>query len=467
MSADPLAEKSATELAGLLDRGEVSSVELVEAYLRRIERLNPSLNAYITVCAEEALETARQSDAARAAGTTHGPLHGIPVAVKDQMHMRGLVTTAGGFLDAVAKEDSTVVARLRGAGAILLGKLNLSEFAFGGNIRHPFGTPRNPWNIERQPGHSSSGSGVAVAASLCAAAIGEDTGGSIRIPAAWCGVTGLRPTWGRVSRHGIQPVCWSMDQAGPMTKTVEDCALVYEGIAGHDPNDPYTLPDPVGHFRPQPDLGGLKVGIIRESLENPLTEPEVRAAVEKALGVLEKAGAAVSEVSLPLVTDAGVISASIGDSDGAFVHRHWLRSRAEDYDEVTRRRLLAASLIPAQLYQKAQRLRVLMRRQVLAALERVDVLLSPTQPMVAQKIETTSGLNSKEDVLRRFAGPRGATTPFNLAAVPAMSVPCGFTAEGLPIGLQLAGRPLDEATVFQVGYAYQERTSWHTHRPSV
>ena len=345
MSADPLAEKSATELAGLLDGGKVSSVELVEAYLRRIERLNPSLNAYITVCAEEALEAARQSDAARAAGTTRGPLHGIPVAVKDQMHMRGLVTTAGGFLDAVAKNDSTVVARLRGASAILLGKLNLSEFAFGGNIQHPFGTARNPWNVERQPGHSSSGSGVAVAASLCAAAIGEDTGGSIRIPAAWCGVTGLRPTWGRVSRHGIQPVCWSMDQAGPMTKTAEDCALVYEGIAGHDPNDPYTLPDPVEHFRPQPDLGGLKVGIIRESLENPLTEPEVRAAVEKA-------GAAVSEVSLPLATDAGVISASIGDSDGAFVHRHWLRSRAEDYDEVTRRRLLAASLIPAQALPK-------------------------------------------------------------------------------------------------------------------
>ena len=252
-----------------------------------------------------------------------------------------------------------------------------------------------------------------------------------------------------------------------MTKSVEDCALVYRAIAGHDANDPYTSTEPVGRFTPTPDLRGLRVGLIQESLTTSLMEPQVSTAVQNALEVLKEAGAIVSEVSIPLMSDAGVISATICDSDGAYVHRHRLRSRAKDYDGVTRRRLLAGSLISAQAYQKAQRLRVLLRNRVLATLEVVDVLLSPTQPTAAAMIETSSGLNSKEDVLRRFAGPRGATAPFNLAAVPAMSVPCGFTEDGLPIGLQLAALPFEEATLFQVGYVYQERTPWHNRRPPV
>ena len=282
MLTNDLVRKPLTELLALLRDGETSSTELVQAFLGRIRRLDTSLHAYITVCGDEAMDAASRADDARAAGMANGLLHGIPVAVKDQMHMEGVRTTAGSFLNTVPKEDSTVVARLRGAGAIILGKLNLSEFALGGNIEHPFGIPHNPWDLERQPGVSSSGSGIAVAASLCAAAIGEDTGGSIRIPAAWCGITGLRPTWGRVSRYGIQPVCWSMDQAGPMARSVGDCALVFQAIAGHDPKDLSTSRSPVPPFLPKEGLSGVKVGVIRESLDNDLVHPEVRAAVQEA-----------------------------------------------------------------------------------------------------------------------------------------------------------------------------------------
>jgi aspartyl-tRNA(Asn)/glutamyl-tRNA(Gln) amidotransferase subunit A len=465
MSDTELARKSLTEISALLRAKALSSVELVEVFLKRIQRIDPSLHAYITVCAEEALRTARQADEARISGTPNGLLHGIPIAIKDQMHMQGVRTTAGSFLDFFPNEDSTVVAKLKSAGAIILGKLNLSEFAFGGNIGHPFGTPRNPWDTNHQPGHSSSGSGIAVAAALCTAAIGEDTGGSIRIPAAWCGITGLRPTWGRVSRYGIQPISWSMDQAGPMARSVEDCAQVFQAISGYDLNDPSTSHYPVLPFTPKPDLSGIRIGVIQESLDNDLVHSEVRAAVGKAAKVMGEIGATVSDISLPILVKAGVVSAAITDADGAFVHRHWLRNRSSEYDSVTRRRLLAGSLISNQLHQKAQRFRVLIRRQIILALQNVDILLSPTQPTSAAKLETTSGLDSKDAVLQKFAGPRGATAPFNLSSVPAISIPCGFTSAGLPIGLQLAARPFDELALFQTGHSYQQHTSWHNRHP--
>jgi aspartyl-tRNA(Asn)/glutamyl-tRNA(Gln) amidotransferase subunit A len=466
MPRDDLAMMPVTELSALLRKRQASPVELVQAYLERIGRLDGKLHAYITVCEAEALSDARRAAAELAQGRSRGPLHGIPVAVKDQLNARGLPTTAGSsFLKEAPQEDSTVVARLRQAGAVLLGKLNLSEFALGGSIHHPFGVPRNPWNLECQPGQSSSGSGIAVAASLCAAAIGEDTAGSIRSPAAWCGITGLRPTWGRVSRHGMLPMAWSMDQAGPMTKTVEDCALLFQAIAGHDPKDPYTSRRPVPAFQPRETLRDVRIGLVREAVASGVVEAEVKTALEAALSVLEETGAAVQEVSIPLFPHGGLLSNALADAEAAYVHRHWLRAHAQEYDVASRRRLLAASLTPAALYQKALRFRVLMRRQVLAALEQVDVLVLPSQAGPAPKIATSTGLNSKEEVMRQFFGIRAHRGPFNLAGVPAMSVPCGFTAGGLPIGMQLVGRPFEEAVLFQVGAAYQGRTPWHTRRP--
>jgi aspartyl-tRNA(Asn)/glutamyl-tRNA(Gln) amidotransferase subunit A len=456
------------QLSRLLHEKKVSPVELTRGYLERIGRLNSRLNAYINICEDEALEEARTAEAELLAGRSLGPMHGIPVAAKDQMDARGMPTTVGSsFLMDLAEEDSTVVARLRQAGSVFLGKLNLSEFALGGNINHPFGIPRNPWNLDYQPGHSSSGSGVAVAAGLCAAAIGEDTGGSVRTPSGWCGITGLRPTWGRVSRHGLFPLSWSMDQAGPMTRTVEDCFLVFQAIAGYDPMDPYTSRRPVNNFLRKDTLRNVRIGLVREAMENDLVNPETKEAVEKGVRILQGAGASLSEVSIPLFMKGGVISAVLTDTEGAYVHRHWLQTKAEEYDFATRRRLLAGSLMSAQFYQKVLRLRVLVRRQIMDVLKEVDVLVTPSRPIPPQKIEAETGLDSKEAVLRKYYGARGTTGPFNLAGVPAMSVPCGFTQNGLPIGMQLAARPFDETAVFEAGYVYQMRTDWHNRHPQL
>lgn len=458
---------SATAQSALIARGELSPVELTQAYLKRAGEL-ARLNAYITLDPEGALRAARAAEAELTRGSSRGPLHGLPVAVKDQLDAKGLRTTLGGKIaDYVATEDASAVARLREAGAVILGKLNMSEYALGGSIEHPFGVPHNPWDEERQAGQSSSGSGVAVAASLCAAALGGDTAGSIRSPSAWCGIVGLRPTWGRVSRRGAFPMAWSMDTVGPMAKTVEDAALVFWAIAGHDPGDPSTSRRPVEpiDWTPEQGLGGLRVGLVRESIDGGAASDEVAAAVHAALGVLREAGASVGDATLPLFASGGLIANALADVEAAHVHRRWIRERAADYDFATRRRLLASSLIPAAAYVKLTRFRALMRRDVMAALERFDVLVLPTQPEAAPKIATETGLTSKEAVMRQFFGSRSHRSPFNLAGTPAMAVPCGFTEGGLPISMQVAGRPFDENTVFRVGYAYQQRTDWHERRP--
>jgi aspartyl-tRNA(Asn)/glutamyl-tRNA(Gln) amidotransferase subunit A len=464
---DELVQRSAVELSGLIGTRQISPVELAEAFLARAHRL-ARLNAYITLDEAGALAAARAAEREIASGTRRGPLHGLPIAIKDLMDVRGLRTTLGSaIVDYVADEDAAPVARLRAAGAVFLGKLNLSEFALGGNVTHPFGVPRNPWDETRQAGQSSSGSGVAVAASLCAAALGSDTAGSVRSPAAFCGIVGLRPTWGRVGRTRVFPLTWFMDAVGPMTKTVADAALVFEGMAGQDPGDRYSSRRPVDPFRPSEELRGVRVGLVRESVGEGTAQPPIEAAVREALRVMEQAGATVVEVSLPLFRDGGLISNSIVEVEAAHIHRRWLRERPQDYDFASRRRLLAASLIPGALYAKALRLGTLMRRDVLAALDAADVLVTPTQADVPPTIATETGLTSKEAVMRQFFGIRAHRGPFNLAGVPAMAVPCGFTAAGLPISMQLVGRPFAETTVFQAGHVYQQRTEWHLRRPPV
>lgn len=469
-AADDLAFAGAARQAALIRERRISPVELVTTYLDRIGRLDGHLRAFITVCSESALAEAERAQAEAAQGAWRGPLHGVPFAVKDQLDTAGIVTTSGSALLKlnVPSEDSTVVAKLKAAGGILLGKLNLTEFALGGTLRFPYGQPRNPWNPEHDPGGSSSGSGIAAAAALCSLTLGEDTGGSVRSPASYCGAVGLRPTWGRVSRHGCFPAAWSMDQVGPLTRTVEDCALVLTLIAGYDAKDPTSSRRAVPDYRATIAAGvkGMRIGVITELVDGPETQAEVRGAVREAARGLAALGATAEDISLPLIPHAGGVFMALCDSEAAGRHKPWLATRAEEYDAGTRRRLVSAGLIPAVPLHRAARARALIREQVLEALGRFDLLLAPTSPHPAPAISFhTAPVTSKEEAARRFFGRRSYTTPASLAGVPAISVPCGFTAAGLPVALQLIGRPFAESTIFAAAGAWENVAGLVGRRP--
>ena len=461
---------SATDLGERIAAGEISSVEATEAYLDRIAQLDGNYASYITVTAERAREDARRADAEIAAGNRRGPLHGVPVAVKDQFDTAGILTTNGSSIlgENVPDTDATIMTRLKEAGAVLLGKLNMSEYASGDAFRHPYGRPRNPWDTRRNPGTSSSGSGAATAAFLCATSLGEDTGGSIRGPAAFCGLVGIRPTLGLVSRHGVFGASWSMDTAGPISRTVTDCAHTLAAIAGHDPNDPQTWDAPIPDYAAALDgnIRGLKLGIVTERVHTDANDPEVRDAVIAATEVLGGLGAEVSEISLPLIVNSSEISYAIISSDAAMLNWDIISTdRLRELDHNNQVRLLMGSVIPAKAYQKAMRLREALRRQILAALEEVDALVMPASSVPATLIPASAGLGTKADVIAGFKGRRGFTAPFNLANLPALSINCGFTASGLPIGLQIAGRAFDETTLFRLAYAYEQATDWGERRP--
>ena len=458
---------SASETTVAVRRGDFSPVEVVQAYLDRIDRLDSTLNGYITVCSEEALAAADQQERQLEQGMANGALFGVPIAVKDQFWTKGILTTNGSrvYRDFVPAEDATIVARLHDAGAILLGKLNLSELAMGGTQDPPWGIPRNPWDPERTPGESSAGSGVALAAHLCAGSVGEDTGGSGRGPASYCGVVGLRPTFTRVSRYGMTPMCWFMDAAAPMTKNVSDCAAVLQAIAGYDAKDPFTSRRPVPDYGATLESGvqGLRVGVIRELHETEDVHPEVSTAIDASLDVFRGLGAIVKEVSIPLISMAGAIFVGIADTEGAGARDDILRSRPHELDPATRTRLQSASLVPAKIYNRAARARVLLRRQFMAALEQVDVLVSATAPYPAPKhTDLTASFQSAEDVRARFFFRRAYTGCYALTALPAISIPGGFTSDNLPIGLQLGARPFAEETLFRAARAYEHATDWHT-----
>ena len=325
--------------------------------------------------------------------------------------------------------------------------------------------------MSRNPGTSSSGSGAATAAFLCATSLGEDTAGSIRGPAAFCGLVGIRPTWGLVSRYGMLASTWSMDAAGPISRTVEDCAITLQAIAGHDPNDPYTRNAPAPDYLAGLDGGirGLRVGVISDRVNADGVEPDVRDAVNVAVAHMGELGAEVEEVSIPLIADSAAISTTLIYVDATAVHRRGLREYPEKYDHNNRVRLLTGALVPAQAHQKAARLRQMLRNQILDALNSVDVLALPASSVQATPIPTEAGLskNGKQDFLTMLGGRRTYTSPFNVAGVPALSINCGFTSDGLPVGLQLVGRPFDEPTVLRAAYAYEQTTEWHTRRPPV
>lgn len=458
------------EAARRMERKELSPVELTQAALERIAALNPRLNAFITVLEDQATAAAEAAERQMMSGQGRGPLHGIPIALKDLCATKGVRTTAGSKIlqDCIPKDDATVAIRLAKAGTILLGKLQMNEFAYGpdGDNVH-YGRVRNPWNLECITGGSSSGSGAAVAASLCLGALGTDTGGSIRIPSALCGIAGIKPTYGRVSRYGLTPLSWSLDHAGPMAKTVEDVALLLQAMAGYDAKDPGSAQRPVPDYRAAltGDVRGLRVGIPRQYFYEAL-DPEVDSAMRQAIEVLEGAGASIREVSWPSLRYATLAALIIVLVEASAFHDGWIRTRSEDYHPDIALRLKWGLLLPASAYLKAQRLRALMCRGVAQLWRAVDVLVTPATMMPAPHPGETQIhvgnrlLSTREAILRLMR-------PFNLTGLPAMSVPCGFTSSGLPIGLQIAGRPFDEATVLRVAHAYEQHTDWHRRQPPI
>ena len=462
---------TASQLSRLIETKEVSPVEATEAYLDRIEAVDPKLNSYITVTGEQALEAARKAEHEIATSQHRGPLHGVPMAVKDQFNTAGIRTTGGSSIlkDNIPDEDATVITTLKKAGAVMLGKLNMSEFAMAEIYNHPYGTPRNPWDLERNPGTSSSGSGAATAASLCATSLGEDTGGSIRGPANFSGLVGLRPSHGRVSRHGVLGGSWSMDTVGPISRSVEDAAITIQAIAGYDPKDRYSWNVPVPDYRQAltGDIQGIKLGVVQERIDSPNLDPEVRDTVAKAISALGELGASSQDVSIPLAPKAGALTMSILSVEWSNLHRPLFEPNIDELDHNNKIRFLTGSVIPAQFYYKAQKIRAVLRQQILDALEQVDVLVLPTGPVTAPPVESVPGVQSKEHALTGLAGRISFTGPFNLAGTPALSVPCGFSSSGMPMGLQIVGRPFAEETVLRVAHAYEQTTEWHNRRAPV
>jgi len=486
--ADALHELGAREAAGRVRRGELTAAALVQASLARAAAAAP-LNAFITVCEREALEAAAAIDRRVAAGDDPGPLAGVPIGVKDVIATTGVRTTAGSRIlgDFRPAYDATVVTRLRAAGAVVVGKLNCDEFAMGSsNENSAFGPTRNPWDPARVPGGSSGGSGAAVAARLCQAALGTDTGGSIRLPASFCGVVGVKPTYGRVSRWGVIAYASSLDQVGPLARDVGDAALVLQAIAGHDPLDSTSSPRPLPDFADAlaGGVAGLRIGLPREYFIDGIA-PAVEQAVRAAVATLEALGATVEEVSLPHTEHAisayyliapAEASSNLARYDGV---RYGLRQAGADdalvamYEqsrgagfgfEVKRRIMLGTYALSAgyydALYLKAQQARTLIRRDFDAAFARCDAIVAPVAPTTAYRIGELI-----DDPLAMYLGDV-FTISANLAGLPAVAVPCGADGDGLPIGLQILGKPYDEATCLRVAAAYEGATDWHRRRPA-
>src|SRR5579884_149400 len=458
------AYRSLADAAHAIEAGQASPVELTRACLDRIERLDPAVHAFVYLDAAAALAAARTAEREIRGGGYRGPLHGIPVALKDNVEVEGTPTTNGSqvFADRTAARDAAVWQRLREAGVVLLGKVHMHEVAWGVDVP----PTRNPWDIGRTPGLSSSGSGAAVAAGLCFAALGTDTGGSIRIPASCCGVVGLKPTYGRVSRFGVLPHSWSLDHVGPLTRSVEDAAIVLQAIAGPDPRDHSAATVPVPDYRAELRRGiaGVRIGIPREHFFERL-EPGVESAVRQALCDLEERGARLEEVSIPHIQYALAAFLVTERPPPPAGHDRSRRDPAPRgrYTREAQVLLTGGKFVFATDLLKAQRLRQILMDEVRAALRTVDVLATPTLPLVAWQIDQTTARIGDQDEHVLHACWR-YTHPFNLTGLPAVSVPCGF-ADGMPVGLQLVGRPFDEAAVLHVAYAYEQATPWRSQHP--
>jgi aspartyl-tRNA(Asn)/glutamyl-tRNA(Gln) amidotransferase subunit A len=447
--------------SALIHSRRVSSVELVRACLDRITRHDRELGAFITLTADSALDGAKRADTDLANGIDRGPLHGIPVALKDLYDTAGIRTTGGSrvFADRVPERDCAVVERLRAAGAVFLGKLNLHEWALGVTNQNPhFGPACNPWDTTRIPGGSSGGSAIAVASGFCYVSPGSDTGGSIRIPASLCGVAGLKPTYGRVSLRGVIPLSWTLDHSGPLARTVGDLALALNAIAGHDPLDPSSSDVPSDDYAAGIEDGAKDVRVIVPSnyfFDD--VDPEVDGAVREAARVLASLGATVTEASLPRI-DLLAAQRAILLTDAAAYHREHLRERAADIGADVLTRLRTGQTFTGMDYAQARRDRDELRREWLALLREHDVILSPTTLITAPP-------RAGQDAVAAAQRLTANTLPFNLTGLPAVSVPCGFTQAGLPVGLQLAAGPWRERLLLRVAWAYERATPWHERLP--
>ena len=456
-AAPDLTGMTVQQASNALRARKVSSVELTRACLTRIEKLQPVLNAFITVTGDQALAEARRLDAELRRGKWRGPFHGVPIALKDNIDTAGVRTTAASqlFEQRVPSEDAEVARRLKDAGAVLLGKLNLHEFAYGGTsaVTH-FGPVHNPWDPALTPGGSSGGPGAAVAADLCFASVGTDTAGSIRIPASYCSIVGLMPTYGRVSIRGIIPLSWSLDHAGPMCKSVEDTAILLGVIAGYDPQDVTTadvpVPDYVRALRTPPSA--LKLGIPRKPFFDNLNA-DVGRAVETALAVLAKLTAGMTDVNLPPVANAFPVIRV----EAYAYHEPWITKTPELYDPPVRTAVKSGASVKAAEYARALRSLEQSRRDIQDVFRHVDLLVLPTMAEPPFKIELA---------LTHNVSARN-TLPFDVYGVPVISIPCGFTSAGLRVGLQIAGAPWKESAVLALAHAYEQVTKWHTRHPKL
>ena len=464
---------SVEDLSPLIRDRKVSPVEVTQAHLKRIEATEPGLNAFITLLEQESLDAAQKAEEEIGSGRYRGPLHGISLGLKDLYYTKGITTTSGvkvyeGFIPGY---DSTVTQRLLVAGAILLGKLNLAPLAMSGRGENPyFGDALNPWDTRVVPGGSSSGSGVAAAAGQCTITMGSDTGGSIRIPASFCNLVGHKPTYGVVSRYGVSPLSWGLDHCGPMTRTVMDSALTMNAIAGHDPMDPTSSKKPVPDYAAslKKEIKDLRIGVPREFFDMPM-DPEVKVAVMKAIGVLEELGGHAVEVSWPNFYQAVTMGHLISITEASSIHAHLVRTRgSEEVAKVLRKfpRIEAGLMISAADYLQVLKLRRSYTMSSHDVMKDVDILVGPTMPMTPFPLASTEIELEGKTFMAEKAIPT-FTRPYDLNGFPAVTVPCGFSAQGLPIGLQIAALPYRDNIALQAAYAYQEATHWHKRKPPI
>ncbi|MFM9937946.1 MAG: amidase [Hyphomicrobiaceae bacterium] len=442
---------------------QLSPVELTKALLARIDKLDKRINAFIRVTPDIALKAAKTAESEIVAGGWRGPMHGMPFGLKDIIDFAGLPTTCHSKIlaDNIAKSDAVVTGKLKAAGGVPLGKLSTHEFAIGGpSLDLPWPPARNPWNLECHPGGSSSGSGAALAAGMLPAALGTDTGGSVRNPASMCAIVGLKPTYGRVSRRGVFPLSNSLDHVGPMTRTVRDNALLLNVLAGHDAKDPGSADVPVTDYTR--DLGrglkGVRIGLARHLYtDDQMAHPEQVKAIDTAADVLRKLGAEVREIRLAPYDDYMVCCRLILGAESFAIHRTWLNERAGDYGAYGRQRLMNGATVSAADYIDALRLRQRLIERTLAAMADLDLVLT------ASSLDPTCRIDDLEAVARTY--PRQVRQPFNVTGQPALAMPAGFTKDGLPLSIQLVGHPFDEVMVYRAAAAYEEATRWCDRRP--